>query len=1131
MKSHVSALCTLPLLLVGVFCQSLPYHPTTILSSNSDDIAYAFLPVSSSTSSQFVSLNISSTLHLSNFTLETITPGLLFFTSGDAYIPSISSEGAISVYTGSCNTSTSPALWRFTPSNTSSVGNGTWAQEVTNTAGDVTIADLPGADYLAGGFSFSTIVNANASLTKIYLFGGMCPTTYATSSTWQSAASYSNDMLRLAPSSSSATTTTYTLDVTSSRGPPIAEAGFTITGLTPTYSNASGILTQERSYVLVGGHTQTAFINMSQVAVWSLPEEAWSFVTVDSPSTSNANTELAIKSTVTSVDSRSGHTAVLSEDGGSIIVYGGWVGDLTQAADPQLAVLKLGTGYGGTGDWQWSIPSKQPSGNGIYGHGAVMLPGNVMMVLGGYNISSSANSKRATTSGQAMFFNATSMEWISDYTNPSYVAAQASESASAAAAASKKSNSTKIGLGVGLGVGFVVVIITILLCFFCFRRSRKRREAREEGLGHVDAGSRSFYHTPNGEMVQRGGFPRSNGRWNSNGAVVDSRPVYDSNSAVAGYESLHNLGDIGAVPPPPRQITRKPVHTRNNARGAYGAAPTSHEYNSNGLGPSIVFGRGNNLGTAGAIHPIYEADEDGNSIIGDDIGVAIGEPSFAPSSSRQNRYSDPFRDPPPSIITSNIRRENSLTSEAESPAESRQREIQEWVSDWAAADVLLNSQIRHSQAGRVSPTRRAQLIAVSQVTAQSVSGEEDSGRTESNLSERTDRSVAISAMSISRSGSSSQGRSRANSLRGLVSGLNPFGSSTHVASTTGPSTTLSPVFDGPGPHGPSYRPPGSAGSQSSKSFNTARTSFPALQAEGESLLPRPEDDISAGEYSPTRSFTQADDPGSPSKSKPMGLRGGRASWLGSLRRVFASDSPTGASSPEHSYSSRENSPVRYDYATSSGGREPRRTVSAGATLWRRKQGKSDWEDSANNSVEASRSNTFTGELSSPGMRGGAFDQDDYDEWDIERAVENRVVQVMFTVPKEKLRVVNHDFSDSKSEASTTPSGSLKSKKGSGKGSLKDLVMPPPPLMPAAVVEPLLEDKEEERNAEREEADNVDQKLKGKEVEMGPSQALTPSRKEPDRESSRTPSPMRKGKGRVGEIIDLLEQRNSPSPEH
>jgi hypothetical protein len=911
-------------------------------------------------------------------------------------------------------------------------------------------------------------------------------------------------MLRLAPSVSSSKTNTYTLDVTSSRGPPVAEAGFTITGLTPTTSNATGVETQEQSYVLIGGHTQTAFINSSQVAVFSLPEEGWSFMSVDPPSSSsNANTELAIKSTATSVDSRSGHSAVLSEDGGSIIVYGGWVGDLTQAADPQLAVLNLGTGYGGTGDWRWSVPVNQPAGNGIYGHGAVMLPGNVMMVLGGYNISSTGNTKRATTTTQATFFNATSMEWVSNYTNPAYVAALASSSASAAAAASKKSTSTKLGLGLGLGLGFLVVIIAVLFCFCCFRRVRKRREAGEEGMGHLDGASRSFYDTQDREMSQAGTFPWSNNRWNNNDTVVDSGPIYESNSAVAGYESLHNIGDIGPVPSVPRQITRKPVHSRN-ARGDYGVAPTSLEYNSASLGPPVVFGRANSLGTAGVIHPIYEADEDGSQIMSNDIGVALGEPSVGPSSSRQNRYSDPFRDPPSSIITTQNHRDSQASIEAESPAESRQREIQEWVSDWAAADVLLNSQIRHSQAGRVSPTRRAQLIAAS-VTAHSVSGEEDSGRTESNLSERTDRSVAISNMTISRSGSSSQGRSRANSLRGIITGMNPFGST--VASTTGPSTTLSPVFDRSALQGPRSHPPGSSGSgsASAKSFNTAHTSFPALQTEGESLLPRP-DELSPGEYSP-----QADTPGSPSKSKPVG----RASWLGSLRRVFVADSSSGSQSPAHSYSSHEDSSARYDYATGSASREPRRTVSAGATLWRRKQGKSDWEDSNENLGE--RSNTFTGELSSPGMRGGGLHtEDDYDEWDIERAVENRVVQVMFTVPKEKLRVVNQDVEDS--EVGSAASGSLRSKKGSGKRSLRDCVLVPEP-MPVLNTgsEPLLESVEDGVDEkEVESADVVDEKeeVKGKEIEK-------------EREENRTPSPTRRARGKVAEIIELMEGRSSP----
>lgn len=96
-------------------------------------------------------------------------------------------------------------------------------------------------------------------------------------------------------------------------------------------------------------------------------------------------TDLATRGKTT-IDSRSGHTAILTPDGKSVVVFGGWVGDVTQSADPQLAVLELGQGYGGSGHWQWSVPSQTgpglEAGTGIYGHGATMLPGDVMMVVG-----------------------------------------------------------------------------------------------------------------------------------------------------------------------------------------------------------------------------------------------------------------------------------------------------------------------------------------------------------------------------------------------------------------------------------------------------------------------------------------------------------------------------------------------------------------------------------------------------------------------------------------------------------------------------------------------------------------------------------------------------------------------------
>jgi hypothetical protein len=454
------------------------------------------------------------------------------------------------------------------------------------------------------------------------------------------------------------------------------------------------------------------------------------------------------------------------------------------------------------------------------------------------------------------------------------------------------------------------------------------------------------------------------------------------------------------------------------------------------------------------------------------------------------RNSDPFRDqsnPTPTLITRRNTNRSVSTSDIESPALSREREIQEWVSDWAAADALLSAQTRtHSNAGRLSPTRRAQLIAGSH-SVSSVSGEEESGRTGSNLSER---SVAVS--SISRSGSSSQGRSRTNSLRGFIT--NTFAPhTTNVASATGASSSFSPTFDGPSGR---YNPNRSAGSVST--FNTARTSFPILQAEAETLLPRPDTDAE-WDYSPTDS---AHTEGSPSKSKPFAgrLRRGQTGWLGSIRRAIVGEEPRSPSIP--STTSREVSPDRIDGPSSS---LPRRTVSAGATFWRRKQGKGDWEDSEPEDLymrgggASSRSNTFTGEYSDRGTTSrGGFYTDEEEEWDIERAVENRVVQVMFTVPKEKLRVVNSSAEDNRSEVS-----SLKSKTGSNK-SEKNVVSVPPVLLEVV----------DERSPER----STEQLI-----------SITPSRsREPSKE--RTPgtgNPHSKGKGRVGEIVENIERINSP----
>ena len=67
-----------------------------------------------------------------------------------------------------------------------------------------------------------------------------------------------------------------------------------------------------------------------------------------------------------------------------------------------------------------------------------------------------------------------------------------------------------------------------------------------------------------------------------------------------------------------------------------------------------------------------------------------------------------------------------------------------------------------------------------------------------------------------------------------------------------------------------------------------------------------------------------------------------------------------------------------------------RSASAGSMPWRRRQGARDW-DYDDPSPEPGPTSTHG---------------PDEDDWDVESAVERRVVQVMFTVPKARLRVVN-----------------------------------------------------------------------------------------------------------------------------
>ena len=341
------------------------YNPAT--PCDGSDIAYIFSQGDDGGVS-FRQLNFSGTLNL-DLSLKQISDSLPFLqdkSDTTTFGATRTGNGTLLVYSGDCDGGTGE-VWTYKQ-------GGDWENRTMEENED----GSRGPYFLGGTLAFSSQLAPTMDQPTIYTYGGMCIEPETTSDDWQSKANYTKSMLGIDPKSQNFDTA-YTLSVASNSGPKTPIAGFTFTPLTPSMTNKSGIVTQQASYVLLGGHSKQAFINMSTAAIWNLPAESWTYVNIQPPD-GNGGTDLSLTSRaadVDNIDSRSGHTAVLSEDGNSVIVLGGWVGDVDTPADPQLAVLEMSSAYS---EWKWTIPEKQPSGGGVYGHGAALVEGNIMMV-------------------------------------------------------------------------------------------------------------------------------------------------------------------------------------------------------------------------------------------------------------------------------------------------------------------------------------------------------------------------------------------------------------------------------------------------------------------------------------------------------------------------------------------------------------------------------------------------------------------------------------------------------------------------------------------------------------------------------------------------------------------------------
>lgn len=864
-------------------------------------------------------------------------------------------------------------LWRFTDEDWS------WS------ASQLTLSDASlSADYLSAGFSFSPTNSVDD--VSVYIFGGMCPNSSSNdATTWTSDATYSNTMLTLSPSSNpgatSPSTVPYQLSMTGERAPPIAEAGLSITSLPPTYSNSSSSnVSQQQNFVLLGGHTGTAFINMSQVALFSLPEESWSFLGVDQPPRGN-------------VEPRSGHTAVMTEDGSKIIVFGGWVGNVSTPASPQLAILEIGQGYGGSGDWAWTIPSAASSpfdsATGIYGHGATMLPGDVMMVVGGFSISdSSTKTVRQLSNEKLFFYNTTSSSWVSTYTNSISSSSQTNHSSKAS---SGLKPAQKAGLGAGLGLGFAAVAGVVMFWLMYSRRLRQKRKIREKELRELALGAERYHSdsviTPvvggrggmrHPEMRSASWGSRQEKQIESSGDAYPWAPVLIEEAAGRLHMEHEDAADNGM-----RQAERTGL-LMNIPSPTRGLRRSLHSKGPNMFGASFS-------PIPGAAPSVFRIDEE-------EEGSQIGSLKLTKTPKpigvvdRSSTQSDPFKDPPPSMEPA-----------IDEAAAKRKKEVQGWVDDWERAGSMTLSR-NPSQA----QSRTYSSLSHSQSQSQNTSGRgspEKSDRTGSNLSDRSIYSTSSlqrsAAGTISRQMSQRSASvgytlfSGAAAAMGRISGSRQpdYGTTNMDRSASKRSVSLN-MNSTSSRHAP--RPRG-------ETLSSAHTnSGPAVPGEADGLLVMTDSRTLVGD----KDYWMASE--SPLKERYGSRTGSLTSAsrkalgvLGSVKRVFTGTGSVDVTGKvaNHEDRSGQSSPTKPEMS------EPNSAASNGPAFWRGKRGARDWDDDT-----PPESSTIQRKPVAGNMRMVDAGDEDYDsdEWDVESAVQKRVVQVMFTVPKEKLRVVNAD---------------------------------------------------------------------------------------------------------------------------
>ncbi|KAF2809431.1 uncharacterized protein BDZ99DRAFT_463234 [Mytilinidion resinicola] len=639
------------------------------------------------------------------------------------------------------------------------------------------------------------------------------------------------------------------------------------------------------------------------------------------------------------------------------------------------------------------------------------------MVAGGYSIPASSNSRRKranvaqAANTQAYFLNTTSNTWISEYSPPANVSGMPAEQSTGPLS----KTSQKAGLGVGIGIGCAAVVGLLAFYLWYSRRLRKQRDFREKDLRELALGAHRYNAegvTP-GEIDRRGGSIEAAEYLDATGHGPYPVDVTRSKSwRGSGNQEAERTGLLVEIPSPTRGLRRSLP-----GRGNHHLIPRYDERRAQGPGD---------------IHPIDELEEEEQDVTtkAPDMSERAAVNPLRTSAFANAPTLDPFTDPNPlsSHPVSGLTRDLLTQSAPPSPEHENADHPRAWSPDWDLAANALLARGPSPYTGRVSPDK--------------------SDRTGSNLSERSTRSN----LSSRSTGAGSVVRSVSIRSAALLNTMsNPFTTPENSPTREKHHRQSGGWQSAQDPRTRSFtstRP--STANGDADSFITARSNFGQLQAEGEALLggrPDTSYESSSGSVAGSNGYPEMSaatttvlTSATSMDSRPTRER--RKSWLGSVRRALARSAAISppedrtksltASAPYSEWTAT--SPTTPSQVSPTRSTAPPRRAASDASFWRSKRGARDWDIDIDGPSEEGRpkwrrnSGDDWGAPEDEEARQKEQQEAEMD-WDVEAAVEARVVQVSFTVPRTRLRVVNADDAASlRSVSALSRLGSVRSKK-------------------------------------------------------------------------------------------------------